>query len=55
MALVAVGVRLDQGRAPARPGTGERLGGDLAHGEQIVAVDEDPGNAVGGGPVRQTE
>ena len=47
MALMAVGVGLDECRAAALTGTCERLGGDLSHREQVVAVDGHPGDAVG--------
>src|SRR5581483_460863 len=39
----AVALRLDQRRAVAGAGTGDRLGGHVPNGEYVVAVDDDAG------------
>ena len=48
VAAEAVGLGLDEGRALAGPGAGGSLAGGLGHQFEVVAVDRDPGHAVGG-------
>ena len=43
----AVGAALEQGRSASRPGARDRLRGRLVDRDHIVAVDRDPGDAVG--------
>ena len=52
MADGAVGLGLDQRRAVAAPGAMHRVAHRLVHGQHVVAVDGDAGNAVGGGAGR---
>ncbi len=53
MALVTVGVGLDQRRAGAGPGAGEGLRGDPPHGEQVIAVNRDARDSIRDCPFRQ--
>src|SRR5581483_10998187 len=52
VALVPVRLRLEQRRPAGAPGALDRFGGSRAHGQHVVAVDDDAGKPVRGGACR---